>query len=154
MQDTWNINALEHNWIKDDGSYAKCPVTVKKKKRIKCGNTSFTHIANINAPDPDGLAQAANFIQGLDSVVMSRMVMMAKDQGYELYGIHDSFWCHPNHMQQTRENYLAILIDLAKKPVMVDWLNSMYKKKRFGSKPQEEIDAFVDLLKTSEYALS
>lgn len=150
---TWNPETLAHSWYRDDGTYVYCPVTDKTKQRINCGSTSFTHIATVNTPTEKGLANAANFIQSLDALIMARMIQTAHSQGYELYGIHDSFWCHPLYMQQTRENYLDIMIDLASKPIMVNWLNSMDNRTRIDHN-QTSINKFIDLLKTAEYHLS
>lgn len=91
MQSTWNSDAIYHSWNRPDGTFVKCPVMVKETKRIKCNTSSFTHIMSINTPKEGGVSQAANFIQSLDGMIMACMVNMACNQGYELYGIHDSF---------------------------------------------------------------
>jgi len=150
MNTTWNDEALTHNWIRDDGTHVVCPVMEKEKKRISIGDTSFTQIADVNTCKEDGLSNAANFIQSLDGLVMARMVKMASDQGYELYGVHDSFWCHPLHMQKTRENYLSIMIDLAKKPIMVDWMKQMTGED-YKELSNKKIQKFVALLETADY---
>lgn len=154
IQSCWNPDVLNHDWYRPDGTFVKCPVMGKEKKRIKCGSSSFTHIANVNKPSDEGLSLPANLIQSLDGMVMARMVSMAKEKGYELYGIHDSFFCHPNNMQQTRENYLNILVDMAESPILTNWYNSMMGTTQHVDIPQNEIDSFVEKLKTAEYALS
>ena len=153
MTGTHNPKALTHRWYREDMGYITCPVMVKEKKRISIGNTSFTHIASVNKPSEKGLANAANFIQSLDSLVMARIVKIASEQGYELYGVHDSFWCHPNYMQQTRENYLSIMIDLASKPIMTNWYNSMMGTD-YKEDSQSIIDNFISKIKDAEYFLS
>jgi len=152
MQQTWDNNATHHVWPLLDGHIANVPVMDKEKKRIKIGDTSFTHIANVNKPVKDGLAMAANFIQGEDGYIVSTMGRKAKRQSYDLVVIHDSFWCHPNYMQQTRENYLSIMINMAKHPIMCDWLTCMGFKCVEDS--QAVIDNFVSKLESADYFLS
>lgn len=62
-------------------------------------------------------------------------------------------WCHPNNMQQTRENYLNIMIDLAENPILVDWYYQMTGKK-YPDDDRNIIDNFVNKLENAEYFLS
>ena len=81
------------------------------------------------------------------------MIRKADKQGYTLITIHDSFWCHPNYMQKTRENYKDIMIYLAKQPIMAEWLIQMGFIDATEI-PQEEVDNFVFQIESMEYMLS
>jgi len=153
MQAMWKGDTYHHEWIRDDGTYVKCPVMVQEKTRIESGEYRFTHIANINKPSTEGLSIPANFVQSIDALICARMIKTAHEQGYELYTVHDSFFSHCNYMQQTRENYKNILIDLAKKPILLDWIKQMSKMDLIHT-TQPEVDNFVNLLESMEYMLS
>jgi len=152
LQSLWNSKASHHTFTAPDGHIAYIPVMDKEKKRIKIGDTSFTHIANVNKPIKDGLALAANATHLWDGYIVREMVRKSKEQGYDLIPIHDDFYCHPNYMQQTRENYLSIIIDMAKQPIMCNWIKEMGGNCTEDS--QAVIDTFVSKLESAEYFLS
>jgi len=151
---TWDSTATEHVWTKDDDTYVQCPVLVKKSKRITCGTESIIHRASVIGKDKLGVSNAANFIQSIDAMIMSRMIKQAHLQGFELYGIHDAFYAHPNHINTIRQNYLDILIDIAGKPIFVSWLNTMRKTNGLTDMNEASIKHFIEQIRTAEYHLS
>lgn len=150
---TWNPEATVHEWTRDDGVHVRCPVLVKQKKRINFGKSQFTHIAEVMACKEKGVSNAANMIQSIDALIVSRMLQMAKVQGYELYTIHDAFFSHANYMQQTRENFLSIILDLISKPILVDWLEKMLNRS-VANVNSSVINNLKNRVKTGEYFLS
>jgi len=52
-----------------------------------------------------------------------------------------------------RRNYLDIVIDMAKRPLLVNWYNEL-NGTNLVDIPQTEIDTFVSQLHDSEYFLS
>lgn len=148
----WQSDETTHTWIKPDKSTAIITSTEVESRKIEYGSRSFTYNASVPATKSKSVAYASNFIQSLDGMIMADMVVMAKQQGFQMYGIHDSMWASPVHIQKVRENYMSILIKYAKMPVMVDWYNSMTGSE-IEEDTDEEINEFVEQL-DGEYALS
>jgi len=149
----WQSDVTHHEFIAPDGHTARIPVMDTEEKRIKCGNTSFTHRASINKPMKEGLSLVANYIHFLDSYMVREMIRKAHKQGFELITIHDAYLCLPSHVNQMRQNYLDILIDMARAPILTNFYNQM-KGTDYEDEPKEVIEKFVDRLKTGEYHLS
>lgn len=153
MQAAWDPDALEYSWVLPDGHTAMFKVMVPVDKRIKIAEldeASFTHRAYVNEPVERGLSLAANIIHSIDGFIVREMARRAHDQGYPLLTIHDSFWCHPNYGNQTRENYLDIFKDEINMDLFNDIMSQLSSKKR-NFKP------FTNNLNskfTGEYALS
>ena len=153
MQKCWKPDATHHEFTAPDGHTAYVPVMVQEKQRIKLGDTSFTHTANVLGKEKKGLSLAANATHLFDGYIVREMVRKANEQGFEILVIHDDFACLPNHVNKMRRNYLDIVIDMAKRPLLVNWYNEL-NGTNLVDIPQTEIDTFVSQLHDSEYFLS
>ena len=87
----------------------------------------------------------------IDGYVVREMVRRAHAQGFEILTIHDSFWCHPNYVQNMRQNYLDILIEIADSDLLSDILSEITGE---PIKVIKRSNNLAQLMKDAEYALS
>ena len=95
----WRPYTKEHVWSLPDGFVAKVKVmqAVNKKieinelKTAKGGNATFTHRMYENVGKKKGLSIAANSVHSVDGYVVREMGRKAKEQGFDMLAIHDSF---------------------------------------------------------------
>lgn len=73
-----------------------------------------------------------------------------KYKPFEVICIHDSFACHPNHMNTLRQYYNDILADLCDSHLIDDLLNQLYGDKAIV--PKGELTS--DVVRNSNYALT
>ena len=99
-----------------------------------------------------GLSIAANIIHSIDGYIMREMVRMSKEQGFEMVGVHDSFYCCPNHMQKVRENYLYILMKIADSNLLENIIQQLRSNENLTlNKLSNDLSS---KMKDAEYALS
>jgi hypothetical protein len=121
MQESWQHDALVNSWTLPDGHTASVKNMIAVDKPIEIdelNHSRFTHRLYENQAQDYGVSLAANIVHSVDAYVVREMYRMAKMQGFELLTIHDSFWASPNYMQNVRENYLKILIDIANSNIL------------------------------------
>jgi len=154
IQNQWNIEATEHCWTMPDGHKVIAKVIVPYDKRIEVDemfHATFTHRSYINAPDPKGLSLAANITHAVDGWIVREMLRRTHAAGFQMAAIHDSFWAHPNNMNQVRQFYLDILREIANSNLLADILSEI--RGHIGTitplDPQLSIK-----MKTAEYTLS
>lgn len=58
----------------------------------------------------------------MDGYISREMVRRANNLGFQLAHIHDSYWTHPKYMNQVRELYKELLIEIAKSNLLEDIL--------------------------------
>lgn len=154
IQGCWQSHKKEHAWTLPDGHRAIVPVMVQVDKKIEIDeldHRTFTHRSYINEPAKKGLSLAANIVHSIDGYVVRESIRRAHLQGFELLTIHDSFWASPNHMNNVRQNYLDILIEIADSEILQHILREVTESdiildKVSNDLPQQMHDA--------EYALS
>ena len=123
MQSCWQGDALAHQWTLPDGHVARVKVenAVDRKVEIdELNHATYTFRSYENAPAPKGLSLAANIVHSIDGYVVREMTRRASIQGFDMLSIHDSFWASPNHMNKVRQNYLDMLIEIAKTDLLGD----------------------------------
>lgn len=128
MQDCWRPNALSHTWTLPDGHVAKIPVMQVNDMKIEIdelNHATYTFRTYENKPTPKGLSLAANIIHSIDGYVVREMVRRADKQDFALLTIHDSFWSSPNYMNKVRQNYIDILVEIAKNHLLRDILREI-----------------------------
>ena len=79
------------------------------------------------------------------------MVRRCNRAGFQVAHIHDSLWTRPGHMNQIRQFYVDILVEIAKSNLLEDIMEQL-----IGKKVELEYTG-IDLwksIKDSEYALS
>lgn len=154
MQEGWQSSGLRHQWTLPDGHTASIKVMVALDKKIEIDeldHATFTHRAYVNMAEENGISLAANITHSVDGFVVREMLRMAKQQGFDLLSIHDSFWASPNFMQNVRENYRDILIGITKSNLLHTILQEITGGKVRYYKPQTGLAVAMT---TAEYALS
>ena len=122
IQSCWQSNVLSHEWVLPDGHKVIAKVTEPVDKKVEIqelDKKSFTHRIYMNKPSKFGLSLCANAIHSIDAFVIREMVRKCD---FELYTIHDSIWSSPNNLNQVRETFLEILIEIAKSNLLEDIL--------------------------------
>ena len=151
IQSCWQKNVLTHEWKLPDGHIviSKVVEPVDKKVEIQeLDKKSFTHRIYINKPAKYGLSLAANIVHSIDAYIVREMI---RRSDFELYTIHDSFWTSPNNMNQVRETFLEILIEIAKSDLLEDILGQVTNDKSLKLTGYKDIS---NKMKTAEYFLS
>jgi hypothetical protein len=142
-----------HDW-QPYGHTAYVPVKVKVTKKIEVAElnkATFTYVTEINESSDYNTPLIANAIHSVDAYVVREMVRMAHAQGFEMVTIHDAYFASPNHIQKVRENYVAILADIASKDVLGDIMGQLLGEKISYTKLSQNLSK--EILQ-SEYALS
>lgn len=155
VQSCWQNSALVHQWYLPDGHLASVKNMVAVDKVIEIdelNHATFTHRLYENVAQKNGISLIANIVHSIDGYIVREMYRMAKAQGFELLTIHDSFWCSPNHMQQVRENYLDILIQITNSNLLQSILRQVTgNPKLIFDKYSNNLGKYM---RTAEYALS
>jgi hypothetical protein len=154
IQAAWNPLGLYHEFTLPDGHVAHIKVMKAVDKKIEIDeldHATFTHRAYLNESEAHGLSLPANVVQAVDGYIVREMQRRARNQGFELLCIHDSFWASPNHMQKVRQNYANILADICEMNLLQSILSELY------GEPMELIrdeNDLPELIRQSNYALS
>ena len=154
INECWNDTALKHSWTTPDGHVASVKVVEAVDTRIEVDeldHTTFTYRYTSNQSSTRHTSLCPNYIHSLDGWVARMMVRMAKDQGFQLAHIHDSFWASPNHMNKVRSNYRIILAELADSDALKTFIKDVTGNNAVLEK--DSTDLSKDIL-NSEYALS
>lgn len=154
INDCWDKAALKHSWSTPDGHIASVKVVEAVDTRIEVDeldHTTFTYRYTSNQASDRHTSLCPNFIHSLDAWVARMMVRMAKDQGFQLAHIHDSFWSSPNHMNKVRSNYRTILAELADSNALSTFIKDVTGNTVVLGKDSNDLSK--DIL-NSEYALS
>ncbi len=128
MQSCWDPFALKHCWTMPDGHKVEAKVMEPVDTKIEVDefdHAEFTHRAYVNMPSDYGVSLAANIIHSIDGWIVREMVRRADKAGFQLAAIHDSFWAHPNNMNQVRQFYIDIFVEMANSTMMQDILNEL-----------------------------
>lgn len=156
MSACWDVDKLVHQWTMPDGHLAYVPVMEPVDKRIEVDeldHVTFTQRVYVNKPSEYGRSISANITHATDSYVVREMIRMAHKQGFRLLTIHDSFWCHPNYVNQMRHNYNYILSELCRQDVLSGILSQLLGE-------EVEIEALADrneiadLILNANYAIN
>ena len=152
----WNPNALKHEWVLPDGHTASINVMVECDKRIEIDeldHKKFTHRTYVNEATTYNRSIPANVTHSVDAYVAREMVRRAKDQGFHLLVIHDSFWCHPNYCNDVRQNYNDILAEICEMDLLSDIL-SQITGEPLEVVPLSDRKALAAEIRNAEYSLS
>jgi DNA-directed RNA polymerase len=155
IQSCWQSDTLQHIFTLPDGHTASVPVTQMVKKKIEIDeleHTTFTYQTELNIPQSRGISLIANIVQAIDAYVVREMIRKAKNQGFDLLCIHDSFWAHCNYMNNVRNNYKEILSRIARSNLLQDILRQVTGDANLTY--AKEVNDLPDLILEAEYALS
>lgn len=152
MQSIWQPNVTAHAWTLPDGHRAVCPVTEVQSIDVEVDDIKFGYRAEVPVLKKIGISLAANIVHSYDGWVVREMVRRAADQGFELLTIHDSFWSRPQYMNQVRQNYIDILMDLADMNCLQDVVREITGNHKL--KINKFSNNLSSLMVDAEYALS
>jgi len=154
IQNAWNVKALFHEWTAPDGHVAHVKVVEPAKTRFTIDelNVQVTFAYTANKSSVRNTSLCPNVVHTVDGWIAREMVRRAKQQGFQLACIHDSFWASPNYMNQVRQNYVDILSDFA----LINYVQSVYRQISGNEQMFIERDGgnVSELIRQSEYALS
>ena len=154
FQSSWDSNATHHEWTMPDKHVVRVPVVQTVEKEIEIDEQDhmrFIYRTSEIHPSIQGRSLAANITHSVDAWVAREMVKAAKTQGFYMAPIHDCFYAHPNYMNNVRQNYIEIMVRMAKMPVVAHILSEIAGKNVMYKKLSQ--DLHKDIVK-SEYMLS
>lgn len=122
----WNVNKKYHQFTLPDGHVVRLPTLVDYSTRLEIGKTSFTYNWKDIGVSEDGTSLLANVVHAVDGFVAREMVRRCK---FEMIHIHDAYFTHPNNMNEVRETYKNILIEIAKSNLLCDILSQISGEK-------------------------
>ena len=77
LRDTWNPNALAHEWVMPDGYYAYVPVMVSDTVQLtieELNDAVMSTFVNLNQPKDFSVSNIANITHSIDSYVLRTVV--------------------------------------------------------------------------------
>jgi DNA-directed RNA polymerase len=151
VQGCWDRNATEYSWRMPDGFHVVMPVTAVVGHKIEVDeldHITFTYNMEVKRPKKKGRALAANVIHSVDSYVCREMYRRCD---FDILTIHDSYWCHPNDMNELRRHYREILADIAKSNLLESILQQIINNPSLKVLKDGDLSAYI---LASEYALS
>jgi DNA-directed RNA polymerase len=154
IQQFWDSLSPYHEWTLPDGHTAFVPVvdTFEKSLEIdELNHLRMSYRTQTLATKQHSRALAANVIHSVDGYVCRQMVLMAHKQGFWMAPIHDCFYASPNYMNQVRKNYLTILSNICKEPILENMLRNISNKPVSINKASNNLH--IEILKAN-YALS
>jgi DNA-directed RNA polymerase len=154
LQQYWNAFGKYHSWKLPDGHVARVPVVETVEKNIEIDefdHMKFAFRAQLIQPKVSSRSLAANIIHSIDGWIVREMVKKAHQQGFWMAPIHDCFYSSPNHMNQVRENYIAIMQRIAKNNLVSSILSDIAGYKVNYYKREYDLHIWIG---NSEYALS
>jgi DNA-directed RNA polymerase len=155
LQSLQNSNAKSYTWTLPDGHTSYVPVMEAVDKKIEIAEfnkATFTFRTKVNQPKEFDLSIAANVVHSIDGYIVRQLFRRAKRMGYHMTAIHDSFWAHPNNMEDVRIGYADELAKLARSNVIQNILNDLSGNPAgiYGKCSND----LADLIENSNYALS
>jgi len=154
FQSFWDPTADRYEWAMPDGHVVHVPVTQKVDKGLEIDEAShlrFTYRAEVQAPQRQGRALAANIVHSVDGWIARLMSKMCQKQGFYMAPLHDNFYAHPNNMGQVRENYVKCLAKAADMNLVSMILSQIAGRDVVYSKLDNNLGRLIE---DAEYALS
>jgi hypothetical protein len=148
MDSCWDIHKKYHQFTMPDGHVVRLPTMVLHHERIEIADTSFTYQWKDVGISEDSTSLLANVIHATDAYVTREMVRRCD---FQLAHIHDSYWCHPMYMNQVRQTYVDILVDIAESDLLVNIMSEITGKP--VTLNFTDPDLYLSI-KDAEYALS
>jgi DNA-directed RNA polymerase len=149
VNECFNPEAKQHKWVLPDGHVA----VVDSSKTVQYNVVDedygkfHVHFKENRANKDQHRALAPNVIHSIDGWIAREMV---RRTDFELVHIHDSFWFHPNNLNQVKQVYREILVDLNK----MDLLRSIVKQLTGTDPGKLSKGKLAKHIKASSYALS
>lgn len=154
IQSCWEP-ALSYTWTLPDGHVAHVKSLEATDKRIEIDeldHATFTHRVYENKLLDFDVSLPANIIQSIDGYIARQVVLRAAAKNIEVLVIHDCFFGSPNHMQEIREIYKEIMIEIAKSNLLQDILREITGDTKLVY--HKLSDNLSDYITTTEYLIT
>ena len=154
IQGLQDPTATLYQWTLPDGHTAYVPVmdAVDKKVEVaELNKATFTFRTKVNQSKEFDLSLPANIVHSIDAYIVRQLYRRAHQRGYELSTIHDSFWAHPNNIEDVRIGYAHELAELARSNLIQNILNEI---SGFNGTYNKYSNDLAQLIEKSNYALS
>jgi DNA-directed RNA polymerase len=152
FQGSWKMTPY-WDWVMPDGHHVHIPVTETEEKGVEIDEADhfrFTFRCKVVKPQAQGRSLAANITHSVDAWACRQMVRRAERMGFQLAPIHDCFFTSPKYMQQVRELYRDILIEVHERN-LVQYILRQIVDPDFQYQPLADISSQMSGM---EYALS
>jgi DNA-directed RNA polymerase len=143
-----------YKWTLPDGHTSYVPVMTAVDKKVEIAElnkATFTFRTKVNQPRDFDLSLPANVVHSIDGYIVRQLYRRAYERGYEMTTIHDSFWAHPNDIEDVRIGYAEELAKLAESDIIQSILNEISGNNGIYTKYSTDLP---DLIRKSNYALS
>lgn len=103
LLDSWQKNALSHNWVMPDNFHVNIKVMQTKETRIEVDeldHATFTTYVKINKGSEKGLANVANLTHSVDSYVLRSLVRRAS---FDVSKVNETVKLISNAIQHSRD---------------------------------------------------
>jgi hypothetical protein len=154
IQSLQDANATVYQFTLPDGHTSYIPVmdAIDKKVEIaELDKATFTFRTKVNQAKDFDLSLPANVVHSLDAYIVRQLYRRAFKNGYDMTSIHDSFWAHPNNIEDVRIGYAHELAELARSNVIENILNQISGNNGTYQKYSNDL---ADLIENSNYSLS
>ncbi len=150
---SWNSKVKYYQLTAPDGHVAYILITEMVDYKIEVDeldHASFIHRIEINKANKYGISISANVTHFVDAFIAREVIRRCNTVGIQVITIHDAFGCSPIYMNQVRQVYKDILIEVADSNLMQDILDQLGNKFRF----KKLCNNLGYLMGDSEYMLS
>lgn len=147
----WDDTALFHTWELPDRHIAHKPVMVKRDVTLydEEFGVRFGYRCSQHAPSDRSSSLCPDVIHSIDAWIVREMIRKCKAANIPLLPVHDSFGSSPVFMNQIRQFYLDILMELASTDIFSRILVNLGMTGKW-TRISEDLPS---LLKDAEYAL-
>lgn len=154
LLDTWQPDALSHNWVMPDNFHVNIKVMQTKETRIEVdelGHSTFTTYVKVNQGSKKGLANVANTIHSIDGYLLRSLIRRASFNEFKVRQALElitstgaTFYEQDDVCDAELENMLNIyqysgMLDVS----IIDYINPS----NIGYVPKELLYKLVDTLK-------
>jgi len=138
-----------YEWVLPDGYTATCDVHMTVTETMSLFGEDVEYRYKIKSEKRGDKSLAANVIHSIDAYVLRQLILKCD---FDMYTIHDCYFCHPNNMQKLRENLLEIFIEISEQDLLGNIIGQLVND---DSVKYEKINSnFTELLRTGEYFIS
>lgn len=104
LLETWQPDALSHNWVMPDNFHVNIKVMQTKETRIEVdelGHSTFTTYVKVNQGSKKGLANVANTIHSIDGYLLRSVIRRASFDTYKINEAIKLLSCAIQHSAET-----------------------------------------------------
>lgn len=107
MLETWQSDALSHDWVMPDNFHVKVKVMATQKYKVNFDNKPYEVSIKENVPQPDGRSNGANMVHSTDAFAVREIVARCMYDPVQINDIRSSL--DHNGKSRSREKDLMVL---------------------------------------------